>query len=142
MRQRTGISKRLVGAAFAAVLLYGSVLCAQEQSSDSRDTSAMEMPVPDSNNKPSEMRELPGMGTDGSAHAMHSMESHHMDMGVHMKMTTLRDLKPGDEERAQDVLEAARKAADKYQDYKVAVADGYKIFLPNLPQKQYHFTNY
>jgi hypothetical protein len=136
------MSKRLVGAAFAAVLLYGSVLCAQEPSSDSHDMSAMEMPARDSNNKPSEMRELPGISTDGSAHAMHSMESHHMDMGVHMKMTTLRDPKPGDEERAQEVVEAARKAADKYQDYKVALADGYKIFLPNLPQKQYHFTNY
>ena len=39
-------------------------------------------------------------------------------------------------------LPAARKAAEKYTDYKVALADGYKIFLPNLPQKQYHFTNY
>ncbi len=38
--------------------------------------------------------------------------------------------------------EAARKAAEKYEDYRVALADGYKIFLPNLPQKQYHFTNY
>jgi hypothetical protein len=52
MRQRPGMSKRLVGAAFAAVLLYGSVLCAQEQSSDSHDMSAMEMPAPDSNTKP------------------------------------------------------------------------------------------
>jgi hypothetical protein len=24
----------------------------------------------------------------------------------------------------------------------VALADGYRIFLPNVPQKQYHFTNY
>jgi len=24
----------------------------------------------------------------------------------------------------------------------VALADGYKIFLPNLPQPEYHFTNY
>jgi len=40
------------------------------------------------------------------------------------------------------VVAAARKAAEKYTDYKIALADGYKIFLPNLPQKQYHFTNY
>ena len=65
-----------------------------------------------------------------------------MDMGPHMKMTTLRDLKPGDQEKADQVVAAARKAAEKYTDYKVALADGYKIFLPNLPQKQYHFTNY
>ena len=29
-----------------------------------------------------------------------------------------------------------------YQDYRKALADGYRIFLPNLPQPQYHFTNY
>ena len=40
------------------------------------------------------------------------------------------------------MVAAARTAAEKYTDYKVALADGYKIFLPNLPQKQYHFTNY
>ena len=27
-------------------------------------------------------------------------------------------------------------------DYHVALADGFKIFLPEIPQKMYHFTNY
>ena len=40
------------------------------------------------------------------------------------------------------MVEAARKVAEKYTDYKTALADGFRIFLPNLPQKQYHFTNY
>lgn len=78
----------------------------------------------------------------GSAEAMHSMESHHMDMGPHMKMTTLRAMKPGDQEKADAVAQAARRAAEKYTDYKVALADGFEIFMPNVPQKQYHFTNY
>jgi hypothetical protein len=78
----------------------------------------------------------------GMAAAMHSMESHHMDMGPHMKMSTLRPVKPGDEQRAQEVVAAARKTAEKYQDYKVALKDGYEIFLPNVPQPMYHFTNY
>jgi len=86
--------------------------------------------------------DMPGMGSDGTAHAMQSMEGHHLDMGPHMKMTALRDSKPGDDEKAAQVVDAARKVAEKYQDYRVALADGYKIFLPNLPQKQYHFTNY
>src|SRR5437879_11104744 len=47
----------------------------------------------------SDMHDMPAMGNDGSAHAMHSMEHRHMDMGPHMKMTTLRDLKPGDQEK-------------------------------------------
>jgi hypothetical protein len=89
-----------------------------------------------------EMRDMTGMGGDASAHAMRSMQHRQMDMGPHMRMTTLGDLKPGDQEKADQVVEAARIVAAKYVDYKVALADGYKIFLPNLPQKQYHFTSY
>lgn len=90
----------------------------------------------------SDMRNMVGMNNDGTAHAMRSMENRQMSMGPHMKMTTLRELKPGDQEKADQVVAAARQAAEKYTDYKTALADGYRIFLPNLPQKQYHFTNY
>jgi hypothetical protein len=91
----------------------------------------------------SDMRDMAGMNSnDGTAHAMRSMQDRKMDMGPHMKMTTLRELKPGDQEKADQVVAAARKAAETYTDYKTALADGYKIFLPNVPQKQYHFTNY
>src|SRR5439155_22963114 len=83
----------------------------------------------------SDMHNNPARGNDGSAHAMHSMEHRHMDKGPHKKMTTLRDLKPGDQEKADQVLEAARSTAEKYKDYRAALADGYKIFLPNLSQK-------
>jgi hypothetical protein len=79
--------------------------------------------------------------SDAGAHAMHSMEGH-MDMGPHMKMTALRPTKPGDAARAQEVVDAARKTSEKYKDFHAALADGYKIFLPNVPQKMYHFTNY
>jgi hypothetical protein len=79
--------------------------------------------------------------SDAGAHAMHSMEGH-MDMSPHMKMTALRPAKPGDSARAKEVAEAARKASEKYIDYRVALDDGYKIFHPELPQKMYHFTNY
>jgi hypothetical protein len=96
--------------------------------------------APNMTNMP--MPEMAGMNHDGSAHAMLSMSDRKIDMGPHMKMTTLRDLKPGDQEKADQVVAAARQAAEKYVDYKVALADGYKIFLPKLPQKQYHFTNY
>ena len=84
----------------------------------------------------------PGMATGGNAEAMHSMEGRHMDMGPHMKMTALRPTQPGDDQRAARVAEAARAVAEKYKDYRIALADGYQIFLPNVPQKQYHFTNY
>ncbi len=79
--------------------------------------------------------------SDASAPAMHSMEGN-MDMGPHMKMTALRPAKAGDAARAQEIVEGARKASEKYLDYHVALADGFKIFHPEFPQKMYHFTNY
>ncbi|MBO0912067.1 MAG: hypothetical protein J2P13_09755 [Acidobacteria bacterium] len=84
----------------------------------------------------------PGIETGGNAEAMHSMDGRHMDMGPHMKMTALRPPQAGDKERAARIVEAARGVAEKYKDYKVALADGYQIFLADVPQKQYHFTNY
>ncbi len=86
--------------------------------------------------------DMSNTNTEGSASAMQAMEGHHMDMGPHMKMTALRQPQPGDQEKADQVVQAARKVAEKYANYKVALADGFKIFLPNIPQKQYHFTNY
>jgi hypothetical protein len=79
---------------------------------------------------------------EASAHAMHSMEGRHMDMGPHMKMTTLRPAQPGDAERAQKVVAAARSVMETYKDYHTALNDGFRIFHPEVPQKQYHFTNY
>jgi len=79
--------------------------------------------------------------SDASTHVMNSMEGH-MDMGPHMKMTSVRQPKPGDAARAQQVAEEARKASERYIDYRTALADGYKIFHPEVPQKMYHFTNY
>lgn len=69
---------------------------------------------------------------------------HHEDhdaMGAHMHMTDLRAVQPGDQEKAQKVVEQARQSLEKYRDYKVALNEGFTIFLPNVPQPMYHFTN-
>lgn len=105
-----------------------------------------------SGNGVSNMKEMPGMGNGSddpsdsnsatSAHAIEAMQHHHMEMGPHMKMTAWREPQAGDQERAEKIAGIARQAAEKYQDYHVALRDGYKIFLPNVPQKQYHFTNH
>ena len=146
---------RRILALASLVLLALFPLCAREQKlgDDVPSTSnAAPAPAPaESTDAPpempkmkmnaSDMRNMAGMNNDGTTHAMLSMEGRQMSMGPHMKMTTLRDLKPGDQEKADQVVAAARKAAEKYTDYKIALADGYKIFLPNIPQPQYHFTN-
>jgi hypothetical protein len=61
-------------------------------------------------------------------------------MAGHMYMTVLRSPQPGDQQRADAVAAAAKTAMAPYQDYHKALDDGYKIFLPNFPQPQYHFT--
>jgi hypothetical protein len=61
-------------------------------------------------------------------------------MPGHMYMTSLRPLKPGDQQKADAVVAAAKTAMEPYQDYGKALADGYQIFLPNVPQPLYHFT--
>jgi hypothetical protein len=63
------------------------------------------------------------------------------EMGGHMTMTALRPIQPGDQARADAIVAAARKFADQYKDYRDALADGYTIFHPEIPQNVYHFTN-
>jgi len=62
-------------------------------------------------------------------------------MGPHMRMTQAMPSHPGDSERARKIVVALRSWIGKYQDYRNAEQDGFMPFLPNIPQKQYHFTN-
>lgn len=61
---------------------------------------------------------------------------------AHMYMTALTPSSPGDQQKADAIVAAAKAAMTPYQDYRKALADGYEIFLPNIPQPQYHFTNH
>jgi hypothetical protein len=63
-------------------------------------------------------------------------------MAGHMYMTTLRAPQPGDQQKADAIVAAAKSAIAPYEDYHKALADGYEIFLPDVPQAQYHFTKY
>lgn len=86
--------------------------------------------------------------TEGAMSEMHQHGAgdegpgHHHAMGPHMRMSTLAPEKPGDTARAQKIVDEARPAIEKYRNFKDAEADGYKIFLPNVKQKMYHFTNW
>jgi len=62
-------------------------------------------------------------------------------MGPHMRMTPEMPSHPGDADRAQKIVDALRVWIGKYQDYRLAEQDGYAPFLPDIAQKQYHFTN-
>lgn len=64
------------------------------------------------------------------------------DVNPHMSMTKLRSIEPGDSERAGIILAAAKQVAERYRDYRKAVADGYEIFMPDQHQNVYHFVRY
>lgn len=98
---------------------------------------------------------MPGMNMEGmkmdddsgnhaQAGAMQSMaHDHHMAMdSAHMRMTPVRPATADDRLRAETIVDTLAEAIQKYKDYHVALAEGYRIFMPNLPQAQYHFTNY
>jgi len=90
---------------------------------------------------------VPGMEMDDAkaneARAVHDMTRGHMDAhNLHLHMTAMRPQTPEDLARASETAAQLRSGIEKYKDYHVALNDGYKIFLPNLPQPEYHFTNY
>jgi hypothetical protein len=68
-----------------------------------------------------------------------SMAGPASDMDPHMGMTKLRPPQPGDQARADIILAAAKKAAQRYRDFRKAEADGYTIFMPDQNQDVYHF---
>ena len=93
----------------------------------SKDMSGMDMDDAKSNEKAAVADMTPGH-TD--AHSQH------------MFMTTMRQETPEDVQRANEIVAQLRSGIEKYKDYHVALDDGFKIFLPNLPQPEYHFTRY
>jgi len=84
-----------------------------------------------------------GIGLLGTVAAGSSMSDGAMaHMSGHMYMTQLRSPQAGDQSREDALVAAAKAAMAPYQDYHKALADGFEIFLPNIPQSQYHFTKY
>jgi hypothetical protein len=60
----------------------------------------------------------------------------------HMTMTAMRPQTAEDAQRANEIVAQLKAGIEKYRDYHVALNDGFRIFLPNVPQPEYHFTSY
>jgi hypothetical protein len=91
---------------------------------------------------------MPGMSMDpndanvGEHGAMLEMQHMNHRDTKHMHMTASRPGTAADQKRAEEIVEQLRVAIEKYKDYRVALEEGFKIFLPNVRQEEYHFTNY
>ncbi|MGB7846756.1 MAG: hypothetical protein WBL63_14155 [Candidatus Acidiferrum sp.] len=83
-----------------------------------------------------------GTAAVGERGAMVEMLRMHHGNTPHMRMTAMRPQTAEDQKRANEIVEQLRAGIEKYKDYHVALNDGFKIFLPNVPQQEYHFTNY
>jgi hypothetical protein len=83
-------------------------------------------------------------GAQTEAMAEHAMSGHSgINAAKHMEMTPVRSASRADSARARALVAELRTAIAKYGDTSAAVADGYRMFLPNVKQQHvYHFTNY
>jgi hypothetical protein len=127
---------------FAAAALIISTPAARAQqspkSADAAPQNSSSMPGMDMNDMQHETEQNP----EAARSANEAMSGNEMGMSAHMFMTELQSKAPGDDRRANEIVEILGKSISKYKDYRVALADGYQIFLPKVPQQQYHFTNY
>ena len=76
----------------------------------------------------------------GDTGAMGQMGSH-MKMSDHMTMTETRAVVPADTQRGEEIIRTMREKLAKYEDYNVAIADGYVPYMAQVPQDVYHFAN-
>jgi hypothetical protein len=138
------------GLLFGALFLVSVLLAAipTHHAPSAQEQEAQQPPsAPSEEAQPMDHSKMSGMDMDDAkaneAHAVHDMTRGHMDAhSLHMHMTAMRPQTPEDTARANEIVVQLRSGIEKYKDYHVALNDGYKIFLPNLPQPEYHFTNY
>src|ERR1700721_627139 len=78
-----------------------------------------------------------------AAQAQAAQQSAHTHAASHhIFMTSMPTQTPAPLERANEIVPQLRSGIEKYKDYHAALDDGFKIFLPNIPQPEYHFTSY
>ncbi len=81
-----------------------------------------------------------GSRSPADAQAEHQM-SRAVEEGPHMRLTPMRGATQADSVRAAAVADTLRRAIARYADVRVAEADGFRPFAPNVKrQKVLHYT--
>ena len=136
----------LVGATFVVTVLLAAMPGHHAPGTEARES--QQPPASQSQQQPQQGMDpnMAGMDMDDAkaneAHAVHDMTMGEHAHNAHMHMTAPRPETPEDALRAKEIVDQLRAGIAKYKDYHAALADGYKIFLPNFRQPEYHFTNY
>src|SRR3984957_6847720 len=132
----------LFGALFLVTVLIAAIPAHQQRTLEvvvapeqqpSQDSSAQSQSADHSS--------MPGMNMDEKVSeraAVNDMTpGHHDAHSQHMYMTSMRDRTPEDVARAGVIVEKLRAGIEKYKDYHVALNEGFRIFMPNVPQPEY-----
>jgi hypothetical protein len=141
----------LFGALFLVTVLIAAIPAHQQKALEvvitpeqqpSQDSAAQsQQPSPSADHS-----SMPGMSMDEKVSeraAVNDMTpGHHDAHSQHMYMTSMRDRSPDDIARAGVIVEKLRAGIEKYKDYHVALNEGFRIFMPSVPQPEYHFTSY
>src|SRR5882724_3059199 len=104
----------------------------QQNSSAGQSMQGMDhskMMTPDADEQASERDAMEDMG-------------HMHGSNPHMAMTAMRMQTSADVQKANEIVAQLKNGIEKYRDYHVALNDGFRIFMPNVLQPEYHFTNY
>jgi hypothetical protein len=133
-----------VGICFGALFLVGVLLAAipaHKSAAPQSSTSQESQAAPPHHMPGMDMEEHASDEHSAAAGAVHEMTpGSHDPHSLHMYMTAPRQQSPEDIQRAKEVVAQLRTGIEKYRDYHAALDDGFKIFLPNIPQPEYHFT--
>jgi hypothetical protein len=84
---------------------------------------------------------------DAAIDAMSSMHmsehlAGHGAMTTHMAWSDTRPATEADRERAAEIVKTLQAALARYKDFRVAEADGFQPFHPEVPQNIYHFMRW
>ncbi len=133
----------VVGAIFAVTILLAAMpghnAPSVEAVSETQQQSAAAQPTP---SMPHGSMKMDTLDEKANETAAVSDMSQMQGASAHMHMTEMRAQTPADVARANEIVKELRAGIEKYRDYHVALNEGYKIFLLNLPQPEYHFTKY
>jgi len=70
-----------------------------------------------------------------------SMTSHGVHGNPHWRWTSKKPVNPEDQRKAEKIVQTLREVLTPYQDYRVAMKNGYQPFLHNVPGINFHFLS-
>ena len=132
----------LFGALFVVTVLLAAIPSHRPPAMQASEPQESSTPAPEADHG-----STPGMNmSDEKASEKAAVEDmtpgHHDVHSQHMTMTAMRPQTAEDLQRTNEIVAQLRSGIEKYKDYHAALDDGFRIFLPNVPQPEYHFTSY